>query len=419
MANNRMTWMHSGQLGAPQMNGAAGSNGQMLQVLDSALIDGFNPQTVVSATKTATTVTLTFGVSHGYVERQLITVSGATDTVLNGNHRVIGLSTNTVTIDAVGVAVTTGTITTKVAPLGFESIFGSTDPLKRAYRSPNLQGTRTVLYLDMTLPAGHGYNAANPVKRAMVSMCENMTALGTQINSYTDATNNKPAVRNGKMLWYQSRGSAKAAAVTNAVNSDWVIAGDSDKFYMFTVWQNYQPTMPKARDFYAFGDMPSLASDDSFNCAWVGVYNPNDTSDIYLAMNGGKLGGNPNGWGYSGDFGSIGFFIKSKNGVGSLKNTVLSFDGDVSHMVYTGFNDGIQAVKLPNPTSSSLITMPLYFMHSDTMRANAVGLRGVPQHLSNDLALDSTVIDSQLLVAVAKDGLYVDNYGFYAIDLRG
>ena len=79
MADKRFTWMHSGQLGAPQMNGAAGSNGQMLQVLDACLIDGFNPQTVTIATKTATTVTLTFGVSHGYEVGQLILVSGATD----------------------------------------------------------------------------------------------------------------------------------------------------------------------------------------------------------------------------------------------------------------------------------------------------------------------------------------------------
>src|SRR5690606_28768003 len=100
--SDRFTWMHSGQVGAPQMNGASGSNGQMLQVLDACLIDGFNPQTVTMATKTATTVTLTFGVVHSYAERQIVTVSGATDAALNGRHRVVSTTTNTITIDAVG-----------------------------------------------------------------------------------------------------------------------------------------------------------------------------------------------------------------------------------------------------------------------------------------------------------------------------
>lgn len=45
MSDKRFTWIHSGQLNAPQMDGVKLSEGQMLKVLDAVLATGFNPQT--------------------------------------------------------------------------------------------------------------------------------------------------------------------------------------------------------------------------------------------------------------------------------------------------------------------------------------------------------------------------------------
>lgn len=408
MADKRFTWMHSGQLGAPQMNGAAGSNGQMLQVLDACLIDGFNPQTVTIATKTALTVTLTFGVSHGYELSQIIAVSGATDAVLNGNHRIASKTTNTVTIDAAGVAVTTGTIVTKVAPLGWQSIFGVTDPLKRAYRSNNMQSSKTVLYLDMTIPASSGYNAANPVKRAMVDMCENMTALGTQINSYTSVFNNRPAIRNGKMFWYQCRDGAKNSPVTTTANRSWVIVGSDTCFYLFNDYRATDDGTTQ-RDTYFFGDMLEVSGSETIsNCGWIGAVNANDAEDRYALFIGGTLGGE-----LSDTVNTKGFMTKAFNGSGTLNPLVLSADGsDAPH--FSGA-EGLVS-NFPNPANQSIIGLSVYSLTAQHLRAKLPALRYIPQNMSARASeFDKLAINDTVIVAVGS------NYtvGFFALDLRG
>lgn len=427
--SDRITWMHSGQVGAPQMNGAAGSNGQMLQVLDACLINGFGSQTPISITKTATSVTLTFGVSHGYVERQLLLIAGATDAILNGSHRITAKTENSVTIDAIGVAVTTGTITTKIAPLGFESIFGSTDPLKRAYRSQNTQTTQTVLYLDMTIPASSGYHATNPLKRAMVSICEDMTTLGTQINSYTDAKNNFATNPNGSMFWYQARSDLKASAVTTGTNLSWVVFGNSNYFYFLPAWQTYDLTATRLlqRDLFGFGDVKSFDDNDNFNCFWAGVYGANDSQEIYQAANGAHINGNPAIFDYETTATSaVGFFIKPSSGTGGLQSFSLLLSGAVDMRI--GANSGIKFlppltyISFPNATSQTLLSSPLYSCVKDVdfyLRGNMGCLRAIQQDLKENQSLDLNVVDGVVIVAVAANGVYDFRTGFLAIDTRG
>lgn len=410
---DKFTWMHSGQIGAPQMSGASGSNGQMLQVLDACLIDGFNPQTVTVVTKTATNVTLTFGVSHGYELLQIIEVSGATDAALNGQHRVTAKTATTVTIDAVGVAVTTGTITAKVAPLGWESIFGSADPLRRAYRSLDTSSTQTVLYLDMNLPTGHGYNAANPAKRAMVSVCEDMTSLGVQINSYTESENDYATNPNGVFFWYQARGGTKITAVNEASNRSWVVVGDGKTLYFLPEWSTYRYTATsKYRDLYIFGDVKSLGgASDNHNCLWVGSNTPDDNATLNMATTGSDIGGS------SMDVNPIGFFIKRHDGVGLKQNMMMTTNG-----LSTSFSSGrvVGAIPTPNPASSSLVCFPIYALTNNGLRAEIQNLNAIPQNLSDDVAsYDLSNINGILVVAVAaRARVNSSTNGFYAINLR-
>lgn len=415
--SDKFTWMHSGQIGAPQMNGASGSNGQMLQVLDGVLINGFNPQTVTIATKTATTVTLTFGVSHGYELLQIITVSGATDAALNGQHRVISKTATTVTIDAVGVAVTTGTITTKVAPLGWESIFGSTDTLKRAYRSQNIESSQSVLYLDMNLPAGHGYNATNPAKRAMVSVCEDMTTLGVQINSYTNAENNYAANINGKLFWYQCRGGSKNTAVNDTQNRSWVIVGNDKFFYFFNEWQTYNAFGSYYRDIYAFGDLDSLDGVVSANnCAWVGSISVNDTDAIYLASNGSQIGGATSVTNQT-----SGYIMKNADGSGVLSPFVFTVDGfSVPQIKYSGTDGNV--LNYPNPYTQGIVGLATHILDSKSiLRATMPRLLSIPQNLNNNFAaLDRFVSAGTVVVSVSK-GRYTPTAtnGFFALNIKG
>lgn len=418
MADKRFTWMHSGQQGAPQMTGAKNSEGQLLQVLDACLIDGFNPQTAISLSKTATSVTLVYGVAHGYELSQDVMVTGASDSNLNGRHRVIAKTDTSLTIRAAGITSVTGTIVTKVAPLDFESIFGVTDPLKRAYRSKNIQSTQTVLYLDMGLPASHGYNSANPAKRAMVDLCENMTELGVQINSYTNTFNRRPENRNGQMFWYQARAYAKSTAVSDTDNNDWVVVGNGDFFYLFNDWQRYTLATAKNRDWCAFGDVPSFYDGDNFNCFWAGSVNKNDATPIYWSFNKATLGGDPDIYSYGSEPAAVGFFIKPSTGMGDLQSVSLSIDGIESHTLASGAEPS--ALAATNTINDTLIGLPIYLYSSNkSLRGAAPNLKALPHDLLDNLSLDLAIADGNLLVAVSKDGFTDHKYGFFALSLGG
>lgn len=404
--SNDFNWFSSKQLGAPQMNGAAGSNGQMLQILDDCLINGFGQQLVSSVTKTATTVTFNYGLTHGYLDKQLLRVSGADDVLLNGNHRIVSKTTNSVTISVSDITLTTGAISTRVAPLGWESVFGSTDPLKRAYRSFNEQGTRTVLYLDMSLPTGNGYNATSPPKRAMVTLCQNMTTLGTPINDYTEIVNNKPAAANGSLFWNQKSLNSKTGAVTSASNSSWVIYGNKDYFIFFNGWQSHvSQDGSDYRSMYGFGDFASAAGDDDrYNCFLFATNSPDDKANIY-SSNGGEVST------YTKTFDSAlsqdwytnaGLIIKKTDGSGDVAWFVPSAHAyfSLSSSAFAASGSGI--IPYPNPSNNALIVKPIEVMQlNNTMRGIIPRLHYICNYLV-DKELDMQVVGEYALIKVAS-----------------
>lgn len=380
--DNRVTWMHSKQFGAPQMNGAKNSEGQMLQVLDACLIDGFNPQTVTAVSIAGNLATLTYGTAHGYELRQILVVSGADDPQLNGRHTVTSKTDTSLVVSLgyiAGAIATAGTITTKVAPLGFESIFGSVNPLQRAYRSSNPLGTRTVLYLDMSYPASNGYNTANPAKRAMIDMCEDMTELGVQINSYTATYNKKPTNRNGQMFWYQSRTYKKSLAVNDPKNSDWVIVGNSDYFYIFSTWylDLSSPLTQPLRDIGFFGDVISYAgADDKMNCAWIGAIYKNDVpigDNLYYSTRGAAIGGAIN------PLTPYGFLIGKANNTSGLDNFILNLSPN-PQLNTSGFISDPR-FNYPNSINNGYIGMSLLMETAQGWRGIIPSLKFIPQNL--------------------------------------
>ena len=410
---DNFTWMHSGQAGAPQISGSVTSNGDMLKALDACLIDGFNEQTVESVLLEAGTATLDFGfTNHGYELRQRVTISGADDVALNGSHRVVALTPRTITINILGVTQTTGAITTKVSPLGWESIFGATDPLKRAYRSLNPETTQTVLYLDMSLPTGHGY-ASVPIKRAMVSMCADMQVLGEQLGSYTDAKNDYAKNPNGCLFWYQCRGSDKNSNTSSNELGPWVVVGNGDVFYFFTTITDRTNIRSRpVRDLYVFGDMPSFGGEsDSFNCFWQGAYNISDATTVSTSTNGAKVTGtiSTTSAGYSA------YFIRDHTGLVDMELASLTPSGGRG-----GYNTGYTGgVIFPNPVNNSIVAVPVYVISATSLRCAAPRLLAIPQELdqSNPINFDLVIADNILTVAVHYGSGSGDLYGYFAIDM--
>jgi len=135
----------SDDIGAPTVNGQAGS---LIGLLDACLVNGYNLQSVVSATCSAGVVTLTLNSGHGLQQGKVIRVSGADQADYNGDFKVTASSNTTVQYAITGspVSPATGTITAKVAPLGWSKPFADTN--KAAYQPA--AGTQKYIRVDDT-----------------------------------------------------------------------------------------------------------------------------------------------------------------------------------------------------------------------------------------------------------------------------
>lgn len=108
-------YYHSELPGAPVLSGTAGA---MAAVLDACLVNGWGLLTAQSATVSGGVCTLTFAVGHAFEPLTVALVAGAGVAAINGEQRVTGTTTNTISFAAPGVpdGSVSGTITAKVAP---------------------------------------------------------------------------------------------------------------------------------------------------------------------------------------------------------------------------------------------------------------------------------------------------------------
>lgn len=406
--NDGWTWMHSGQLGAPQVTALRTTEVQFLQMLDATLVNGFNQQTASSVSIDGSRVSLDFGTNHGFIARQRVIISGSDDPLLNGNHAVVEITPQTIVLNISGVTITTGIVKAKVAPLGFESMFGSDTPLKRAYRSKDLTSTRTVLYLDMSLRTGHGYSTTSPVQRAMVTLCGDMTTLGVPINSHTDVINDYVKNANGTLMWHVGRNEEKRLAVNDATSRNWVLVGNGKIFYLFLKFQTTYPELVNFRDFYAFGDTDPLADTDNYGCIWAGCMSPNDadTSVYYGSVwNGPRISNVPNATG------AVGVFIKSHDGVSNAEKFAIGTG--INTQADSGFLNYLPIINTP---TQSMIVMNAYTIVAGGMRSLLPRLKIIPTTVQQSMDLDmadDTLIVSLGIIKVTS----TSNHGAYAIDL--
>lgn len=290
----------SEQLDAPQMYGK--SNGDLISVLDACLLTGWGSKQALSAELLDGVMTITFGVSHGFLDKQIINVTGFTDNSLNGVYRATFVAPNVLTIKTPLALSAEGVLTVKLEPLGWESIFGSTDPLKRAYRSTAAKPNNRVLFLDMTYPEVNPYSKTSPVNRAMVSVCEDMQILGVPLGDMTSEINNVAAFPNGSLFWYQKKNlgtSSSSSAAIPGTRSQWRLVGNGDVFYFFSGWSGYSGGSGHADssnvfDIYGFGRFADLTEGARSDCFLMAQYNENDSKETNLLIGGiGSAASNP------------------------------------------------------------------------------------------------------------------------------
>lgn len=330
---------HSGMSGMPPVNGL---NGSIVALLDALLKDGIDLKTAASLTVAGGVATLAFSGSHSAREDTVVQVAGSSIGALNGEQKVTAVAPGVVkfaTAAADGVA--SGTITFKMAPLGWDKPFSGAN--KAVYRSLDPMGTR--MFFRLADASG---------SMARVVGYEAMTDVDVGAGAFPSA-----AQMPGGGYWVKS-------SIANATAVPWFLVGDARGFYLWVA--------------------PFVASDPVFTSGWVrgfgdmAVLRPGG-DPFACGLNLGIYGDVGSGWdGVLGGSGSTNqartAFPRSYSGLGS---SVWNYCAP-----YTGSSNTVSGADAtlgpcPSKIDGQLKFSNLYMTESPEPRANVPGLRHVPQ----------------------------------------
>lgn len=232
-------------VGASAISGTAGA---LITILDACLVNGFGSKTATSVTVAGGIATVTFsgGVSAAAAQ-SVILVAGATGswTDLNGEQKVLSANTTTVTFaTALADGTATGTITFKMAPLGWTKVYSGTN--KAVYKPSDVAASSALLRVD---------DSGTTVAR--VRMYETMSDIDTGTNpAPTDAK------VSGGLYWWKSD-------AASAATRRYTIFGDSRNVYLGMAPYSTSAVAP-IHTVHAFGDLDSYKSGDAYNGFIVG-----------------------------------------------------------------------------------------------------------------------------------------------------
>lgn len=283
-------YISSKQLGAPQMGSRVSDKGQIITVLDACLVKGFGDTTVADTRIEGEFVVLNFGVIHRFLRFQYVSISGATDTNLNGNKKVLKVTATEIYLEKGSVSDLTGTIVVKVAPLGWKNVGSTSNKLLRAYQSTVNPTLNKILHLDCNLPTASLYGATNPIKKAVVSVVDTLPSMVGFKSLTNDYLGNKRYV-DGLFHWVQAIESISPANdIESITDIDWIIIGDNEFFYFFIFPQAGENLVlpnnnsnPIRRTGYCFGRLPTskyLGVDSTFISAKQADIYTDNTADI-------------------------------------------------------------------------------------------------------------------------------------------
>jgi hypothetical protein len=270
-------YFHPAMGGAPVVNN---SWGDLTNLLDACLVNGFNLRSPSGVTREGQTVTITYATAHGYETNQVIEVAGADQPGYNGQHRVTFTTAQSLQFvlpqDVAPVTPATGTISTKAAALGFQTVF--TGANKRVYRSPNILGSRPFIRVDDSLPNGYTTTWA---KFARVTIAEAMSDIDTFLpggrapfnpdNTNQNELGNGVTGTGGAYGWYKwyyataysnnGNSISESSGDGGSVVKQWFLIGDDRGFYLLTPPRNNYD----CRFLYAAGEFTSYKVGDQYN----------------------------------------------------------------------------------------------------------------------------------------------------------
>lgn len=360
--------------GAPQLTNDWGC---ITALLDAVLVNGFNLKSISGITSAAGVATASITLGHLYQIGQVLLVAGADQPEYNGEVRVTATTATTFSYAITGSPISPATgasITSKVAPLGWEIAFTGIN--KRAYRSSNVTSNRPYLRVDDGKDPVYG---ATYAKKAKVTMAQGMSDVDTFVGARAPYNSAAPTMNeigtgsgvtavDGWYKWYYARvlGQATDSDPQGAGNRNWFLVGDDRGFYFLPAHNTNG-----GRAGYCFTDFESFRSVDGFNtllCA----------TDSYTAAN-----AYYSGWGDYGD-----------NDIANRFQRTLDYSGKTLMRDYIQIGDPVRAgftslntnngqtisgystgIPWPNGPDYSLLLHPVYLRQENGhMRGKIPGL---------------------------------------------
>jgi len=320
---------------APSLTGQVGT---LVALLDACLVNGFNTKSVTSAVQTAGVATVT-ATAHGYNVNDVVAISGANESAWNDEFRVLTAATNSFTfaIPSGTTSPATGTLSAKIAPLGWTKPFSGTN--KAAYL-PQISYCQQYLRVldDSTVPT----SASG--RWAKVRGYETMSDVDTGTGLFPTTTQITNAL------------SIIKSSTSDATARHWWLAGDGGIFYCGTFWSASYLTTAGG---YLFGDIASLRAGDAYStmlCAEVtdtlppypGQYNLFTNLGAYNATQTGKYCARPH------------------TQVGSALAAGMIGDNAIS--TYIGYS----GLTYPHPLDNGLLFAPVGVVESNIVRSRAL-----------------------------------------------
>ena len=301
-------WFSSENINAPELSNNWGS---LLNVLEACLLTGYDYQSIQSITIQNGVATANFGTAHKLQMFQWIKFSGSTNTALNQEFKVLGLTPNTIEflIDLPDQTITES-IMCSLAPLGWSKPFSDTG--RAVFQAKNTSKNPYYLRIDDTCDPLHTPTRAKFAKVGILESCTGIDDISGPQAPFDPVLPTKNWIGTGaasaasayigwaRWVYATSDNTNDSTIALSNIAIDgprgWILVGDDESFYILptTIPGNLNTTYKGYSVCYGFGifegkDCPFLSARYDYAELSKNVYSGaectfNGSSSAYLIL---------------------------------------------------------------------------------------------------------------------------------------
>ncbi len=389
-------YYHSGQVGAPELRVQQTS---LRNLFDAIFVTGFNVTAVDSITRVGQVATVGINAGHYFENGDIVEVSGADQSEYNGDFVVFNktISSFDITVSGSPVSPATGSLITKIAPVGWTKYLEVGN--KTIYQYPGGQQYYFVLNEDTCTELENYYAGNAPGVTAKVYLAESII----DIDNYENPTE----------LAYLRKG----GWTLNDGPYPWHVVVSDRGFYFANNWTS---VTGYDLDLHYLGEFNSFLPSDSFNALAAG--HTNYTSSSY-------------GWTSMGNYNpmdkvyppTIGIDQEDPTGIHILRNylseegTAYAKNVQLPLITYSPRAVGSveSIVNFYNPIDNSIILLKSFIKEYAGIRGSLAGL--YYPAIKDDVIPLPTILRDLEIGGIDRDILFLPIYpnGMAGIDLTG